>query len=203
VTDRHQSLIAVLDNKYLDLNNRCIQACINKERSAQKELYAQLLPYLNALSFRYLNETATRSDVLQESFVKIFTKITQYDSAKGTFKSWSARILINTCLDYNRKSDAQQNRRVDLSDVTIPVNPEVVNHMENEDLLRFIKCLPEKNYTVFNLYVIDGFSHKEISDLLEIDESVSRKRLSRAKKWLKEQLERKENLNNLHLNRQI
>ena len=110
----------------MNIKPQVIRACLLKQPAAQKELYVQLFPYLNALSYRYLNDSSLKSDVLQDVFVKIFTKLSTYDEQKGSIKSWAARILINTCLDYNRRSGSMRFQQVELSDVKVPVNPEIV-----------------------------------------------------------------------------
>lgn len=168
------------------ISQKCIEGCVNGDQLHQEELYRILLPYLNALCGRYLRDLAYRKDVLQESFLRIFNKIEQFDPLRGEFHSWSARILINECLKYNRSTKSKRTVRLDNSHTDLlAISPEVISQLSNDELLQFLKTMPEKYYEVFNLFVIDGFSHSEISEMLGIRVSLSRKRLMRAKDWLK------------------
>ncbi len=125
---------------------------------------------------------------MQDSFITIFNKIDQYKS-KGSFEGWLKRITINTALQkYREKSplqvvkeyeDEQEEPDIDLENTTISVDV----------LLKFIQELPDRYRLVFNLYVLDNFSHKEISKMLEISEGTSKSNLSRARKILKDKLE--------------
>lgn len=170
----------------MHVSHECIEGSINQESSSQKELYEVLLPYLNALCGRYLRDLAHRKDILQETFIIIFGKINQYDASKGEFHSWSAGILINECLKHNRSVRLRKTVKVDDHKSELAsISPEVISQLTNEELMRFLKTMPEKFYEVFNLYVIDGFSHAEIAGIVGIKESLSRKRLMRAKDWLK------------------
>lgn len=165
-----------------------IAACISNNRNAQRQLYDMLMPYLNVICQRYLNNQSERSDVLQESFISLFKNLHQFDIAKASFKTWATRIAINYCLKNNEKVKrlATQELVVNLHEPS--VRPEVLSELTNEELLQWVKKMPDNYYTVFNLFVVDGFSHKEISEMLKIEESLSRQRLSRSKSWLKDKL---------------
>lgn len=151
-------------------------------QTAQRELYDSLLPYLNALCGRYLNDTSVRQDILQEAFIVIFEKIGQFDPQRGAFHSWASRIVINACLKYNRRG--RRFFHVPIEEHEESVAPVVLSQFSNADLVRFLKTMPEKYYQVFNLHVVDGFSHEEVAELLGIKVSLSRKRLERARAWL-------------------
>lgn len=161
----------------------CIAGCLRGEQASQKELYDLMLPYLNALCGRYLNDTSQRQDVLQESFVILFKKLAQYEPQKGAFHSWAGRIVINNCLKQNKSGRSffqfEQNKHEK------PIEPDVINQLSNEDLIRFLKTMPRKYYEVFILNVVDGYKHEEIAELLGIRVESSRKRLARARAWLK------------------
>ena len=165
-----------------------IKGCLEGNRIAQKELYKCLLPYLNAICNRYLKNTSLRHDVLQESFITIFKKIDQYNSELGAFHSWSSRIVINNCLKHNqstKKFIAYKTVRFEKI-----IEPEALSLLGIEDVERFLKSMPEKYYEVFMLFVVDGFDHGQIAEMLEIKVELSRKRLARARVWIQERLKR-------------
>lgn len=160
-----------------------IQACKRKERVAQQQLYSILLPYLNLICKRYLINTSDTKDALQEAFIKIFSNINQFDSNRGQMKTWAIKITINCALKYNKKMYRFPTKELDVNEEQAS-DPEILAKLSNDDLLNLVKKMPKNYFVVFNLHVIDGFSHKEISEILGIEESLSRKRLSRARGWL-------------------
>lgn len=168
----------------MKIEKECIEGCLSGEATSQRELYDLLLPYLNALCGRYLNDTSHRKDVLQEAFILIFKNIGQFDSEKGAFHSWASRIVINLSLKHNKSSKTRFYSELDKQEELPQVNPEVVNQITDEELIRFLKTMPPKYYEVFNLHTVDGFTHEEIAEMLSIKVSLSRKRLARARAWL-------------------
>lgn len=170
----------------MEIKKECIEGCLRGENTAQRELYDLLLPYLNALCGRYLSDTSHRQDILQETFILIFNKIEQYDEQKGEFHSWASRIAINLSLKHNRSSKAEFYTQIESETTQPEVSPVVIDQLSNEELTRFLRTMPPKYYEVFNLFIIDGFTHKEIAGILEIKVSLSRKRLARARTWLQE-----------------
>ncbi|MFK7806193.1 MAG: RNA polymerase sigma factor [Saprospiraceae bacterium] len=170
------------------INIKLIAACVSNDRNAQKQLYDILLPYLNVICQRYLNNQSERSDVLQETFISLFKNLNQFDIAKASFKTWATRIAINYCLKNNEKRSRLATQELVVNLHEPKVNPEGLSNLTNEELLTWVKKMPNNYFTVFNLFVVDGFSHKEIADILKIEESLSRQRLSRSKTWLKDKL---------------
>lgn len=167
-----------------EINIKLIQQCASKDRLAQKQLYDVLLPYLNAIAKRYLNEKNNIEDVLQEVFVRIFKNIKNYDANKSSFKTWVTKITINCCWTDNKKNEDKYTQTYQETTHDIVTNPDVLEKLSTDDVRLWLKQLPENYYAVFNLYVIEGFSHEEIAEMLDIKISLSRKRLSRAKQWL-------------------
>jgi|LauGreDrversion4_2_1035121.scaffolds.fasta_scaffold37692_4 RNA polymerase sigma-70 factor (ECF subfamily) len=165
-----------------------IKGCLEGNPVAQRELYNCLLPYLNAICNRYLKNTSLRHDVLQESFIAIFKKIDQYNPELGAFHSWSSRIVINNCLKHNQSAKKFIAFKTALYEKTI--EPEALSLLGIEDIERFLKSMPEKYYEVFMLFVVDGFDHGQIAEILGIKVELSRKRLARARIWIQERLER-------------
>jgi len=173
----------------IKITNSLLNNCINNDSKAQKELYEMLLPYLRAIVQRYLRDNSYSLDVLQETFVKIFRSISNYDSSISPFKNWAAKIAVNSCLNFNARVI---NKRVeeltpDLNNIKFKDSD--VEIYSDEYLLSVLKSMPQQLYNVFNLSVIDGYSHAEIAKIIGISEVNSRTILSRAKKWLRDLME--------------
>ncbi|WP_412987554.1 RNA polymerase sigma factor [Pontimicrobium sp. IMCC45349] len=174
-----------------------IQKCKKNDTKAQSELYTLFSRKLFALSLKYSRSHAEAQDNLQDAFVTIFKKIEQYKN-KGSFEGWLKRILINTCL-YKYRSKG-------VFDIISEDNIEDVNvEIDNDDisldfLLLCIQELPDRYRLVFNLYALDGYSHKEISEMLNISTGTTKSNLSRARLILKQKIENyKANLNSQSL----
>ena len=173
----------------MKINNATIQECKKYNPQAQKLVYNTLLPYLNSICKRYLADLQSRNDVLQETFIKIFTKIDQFDPNKGAFKSWSARIVINACLQHSDKTISRKETELTSTEYQIPINPDIIDRLSNEEILTVLQKMPTAFYQVFNLYIVDGFNHDEIAAMLDIKSSLSRKRLGRARDWIARRME--------------
>ena len=169
----------------MNVKQELIDRCKKKKRHAQKELYTMLLPYLVAVVRRYLFDKSYEKDMLQESFVKIFENIDQYDQKKGLFHKWAVRITINTCLSHNskRRDIIEDEFYIEVHD--LPSEPLSYSGISNKKLLTLLDKMPQQYADIFNLFVIDEFNHKEIAIMLSITQDLSRKRLSRAKGWLR------------------
>jgi RNA polymerase sigma factor (sigma-70 family) len=181
---------------------KIINNCKQNDKVAQKQLYSILLPYLNPICKRYLNNSSDIKDTLQETFINIFSNINQYDPNRSQFKTWAVRIAINCALKYNKKMYQLPINEFIADQSTQTIEPEILSKLSDDDLLAFFKTMPKQYFEVFNLNVIDGFSHKEIGTILSIDESLSRKRLSRARTWLASKIGEK-NIENFRLRKFI
>lgn len=168
-----------------------IQRCISQERLAQRELYDRLLPYMTTIAHRYVDDRSYLKDVLQEAFISLFKSIESYDPGRASFKTWAVRILINQCLKMNRSRSDIKYMDGSIAELPSRIDSDVIGQLEDEVLMRFLKTMPEDNYKVFNLHVLDGFSHREVGTILNISEEVSRKRLSRARIWLEDHTDSK------------
>lgn len=160
------------------------------DRKAQSELYAKYRAYWYALCLRYNRNSQDAGDVLQDALIQIFSKLDQFDRNRGTFKSWSGRIVINQSLMFLRKKRPEQ-AGADISDYhSLELVEETpIDILSAEEITRLIQKLPDGYRVVFNLYVVEGYSHKEIAELLNISEGTSKSQLYKAKKSLKEQME--------------
>jgi len=161
--------------------------CQQGNRTGQKLLFKELWPYLNAICKRYINQPEDIKDILQESFMRIFKAINQYDSSKSHIKTWASRITINCCLQHNSKNRISI-LNDELNELHVVENPCVFEKASDNEILQALKQMPESFYQIFNLSVIDGYSHKEIAEQLKISEALSRQRLKRAKDWVKKNL---------------
>ncbi len=168
-----------------------IQGCVRGDRAAQKQLYDTFSSRMYGLCCRYVKNSADAEDVLVTAFTIIFARIGQY-RGEGSFEGWMKRIVINESLTFLRK-----NRKMSMTTSMegIPVDVTGVtpsDTLEQEDLLQMIECLPDGYRTVFNLYAIDGFTHKEIAEKLKISENTSKSQLSRARGFLQNLLAKTE-----------
>ncbi len=167
-----------------------IQKCKQQNLQAQAEVYQLFSGKLFALSLKYSRNKQDAEDVLQDSFITIFNKIHQYKN-KGSFEGWLKRIVINTALQkYRDKSPLQLVKE----EQNIENKEEVILEIDNPSLdlkflLQLIQELPDRYRLVFNLYVLDNYSHKEIAEMLKISEGTSKSNLSRARLILKQKIE--------------
>lgn len=187
----------------MNVSVELIKQCKVKDRRSQKELYHQLLPYLKAVCQRYIIKKVDLMDALQESFVLIFKNIDQYDSSKGPFHSWAVRIAINATFNYNKRVSVNNEDEFQLNFHDLSSEPEVFKNMSDEELFVLMKEMPKNYFDVFNLFVIDCFTHEEIAELLDISIPLSRKRLSRGRYWLKNALIKNAKINTSNLSKKI
>ncbi len=170
----------------MDLN--LINNCIEGQRDAQKQLFVMYNKKCFVLCLRYFTYREDAEDAMQDGFVKIFRDLYQFDRNKGTFDSWIKIIIIRTCLEKLRKRSfdhAELNDNLDLMET----NMSPLENLNLQYLTQLIQQLPVGYRTVFNLYVIDGYTHKEIGELLNISENTSKTQLMKAKNMLKSKLE--------------
>ncbi|MBQ7221871.1 MAG: sigma-70 family RNA polymerase sigma factor [Bacteroidales bacterium] len=145
-----------------------------------------------AVCRRYVPDVETAKDVLQEGFVTLFDKIGSY-KGDGSFEGWVRRIFVNKALMQLRKNDALKfSDDIALAETIDNPRCNTIEDIQVEELMKLINALPQGFRTVFNLYVIEGFDHSEISKMLKISEGTSRSQLSRARTWLLERIKRNE-----------
>lgn len=163
-----------------------IVACQKQDRKAQQMLYEQYAPTMFGLLKRYMPTREDAEDVLIEAFFKVLTNIDQYRE-KGPFGGWVRRIVINEALMALRKKH-NFNLTVEISDLDQPAAPKVVDRLAASDILSLLDQLPTGYRTVFNLYVVEGYKHREIADMLGISINTSKSQLILAKKRLQKLL---------------
>ena len=160
-----------------------VEKCINGDQNAQRALFEKFAPKMLGVCMRYAQNTEQAEDVLQESFVKVFSKLDMYKG--GSLEGWIRRIMINTSLDEIRKNKKFINNvAMDTVDFKIEQNGFILESMQAEDLLLLVNSMPSGYKTVFNMFAIEGFSHKEIGIELSISENTSKSQYSRAKAYL-------------------
>lgn len=161
--------------------------CRKGKPKAQKELYTILAPKMLGVCTRYIYDRAEAEHVMIGGMVKMFEKVSQY-TGEGNFEGWVRRIMVNESLMYLRKNK-NMSLEVEVNEAIMEPNYDSLNNqLEAEDLLKLITELPVGYRTVFNLYAIEGYSHKEIAETLNINENTSKSQLSRARKFLQTQL---------------
>lgn len=162
-----------------------IQFCIKGDRKSQKQLFEVYGPKMMSVCLRYAKNKNEAEDIFQEGFIRVFRHIENF-SFEGSFEGWIRRIMINTALKYNSKKSLGWNLNT-LDDIIQQFDksePDVVSMLTEEELLSYISRLPHGYRMVFNLFVIEGYSHKEIGDMMNIEESTSRSQLVKARKML-------------------
>lgn len=166
------------------ISDDLIRKCAKNDASAQRELYKLLASKLFAVCLRYTKIRAEAEDWLQDAFVKIFLNIKKYNF-EGSFEGWARRVTVNNILTELRKNKRWGNV-FDVDDVIDEVKAEesATGKMEYDDMLSFIQQLPEGKRIIFNMHVIEGFSYKEISELLGISEVTCRAQVAKAKNIL-------------------
>lgn len=163
------------------------RACKGRDAIAQQRVFKKYYGLMLAVCIRYAPNREEARDMLQDGFVKIFEKIDQYDESYS-FVAWMKRIMINTAIDQYRK-----NMRTPTSDdetvlLNESVDEDAIASLGYQEILKLIQLLPKGYRTVFNLYVIEGYSHKEIADKLGVAEGTSKSQLNKAKKILQKKI---------------
>ena len=167
-----------------------INACRKGDRSYQKRLYDSLAPKMFALCLRYMGRRDEAEDVLQDGFVTLFSKLDSF-SGEGSFEGWARKIFVNTALMSLRKRDAlKMSDDLDTARSLSTPSPSQLQNIGYKELLGLVADLPAGYRTVFNMFVVEGYTHKEIAQHLGISEATSRSQLQRARMLLQEKIGR-------------
>ena len=170
-----------------DIPEHILEACIEGSRSAQEELYRLVAPKMYGVCLKYSGNEDDAKDIMQDGFVKVFRKIEQF-SRKGSLEGWIRRVIVNTALEKYRSKVYLQSL-----DDSMPVKSEIVDQhvlesLTADEIMNLISDLSPQYRLVFNLYAIEGYSHKEIAGKLKISEGTSKSNLSRARSILQEKV---------------
>lgn len=176
--------------KIFNRYSKLLQNCKNNDRKSQEQLYKLFHAEMLRLCYRYLKSDLLASEALNTGFLKVFQNLSSFEQQKGELAGWIRTIMIRSCIDLSRKETRFHEvlQEAEEHNHTLPA-PDILNKLYVEDLLNYIRMLPAATQLVFNLSVIDGYSHKEIGEQLNINESTSRWHLSEAKKTLRALLE--------------
>ena len=168
-----------------------IEGAKSGDRRSQKAIYDLLSGKMYAVCLRYMGDRESAEDILQDGFVTLFSKLDSY-SGEGSFEGWARKIFVNTALMSLRKKDALKGSEdVDAAYNITTDDPTALDRIGYKDLLKMIAELPPGFRTVFNMYVIEGYSHKEIGEELGISETTSRSQLQRARVLLQSKIRNK------------
>lgn len=168
-----------------------LKGCKNNEKKAQQTLFNNFKSLYMGIAMRYLQDTELAKEVVQLSFIKIFNNLKDLKNLSA-FKSWSRKIVIHTALNESKRRKKRNKifvvKQEDNHALDKDIELDLIRKIDNQKLMELINTLPEGYRTVFNLYMIDGYSHAEISAMLGIEKSTSRSQLSKAKNKLSELL---------------
>lgn len=169
-----------------------IDGCIKDDRKCQEKLYRSYYRSMMNLCLRYTGSEADAMEVLNTGFYKAFKNLSSYDPHKGVFYTWISTIIIRSCIDHIKaRGKIRENYSLNhVAERTVPA--EIIEHLKLNELLACLKKLPRATSAVFNLYVIEGYSHKEIGKLLDIKEGTSKWHLSEARRLLQQQVKMNE-----------
>ena len=180
----------------MQVTEKLIKACVKSDRRAQERLYAYCYEKWMPLCFRYHRNEENARDILNQSFLKIINSLKKY-KIEVSFDAWSRKIIMNTIIDHYRKHK-KYNEQVQMHDTERELDyfassarNMAIDYFEQETVDDLINKLPQVTKQVFNLYVVDGYSHKEIGDMLEISDGTSKWHLSNARKILSKLIERR------------
>ncbi len=166
------------------LSAEIIKECIEGNRTAQEKLYNFYASRMRGTCLRYSSSVFEAEDIFQDGFIKVFAHLKNYKN-QGSFDGWIRRIIVNTAIDtYKKNIVAKDHVPYDTLEEDEIVQVEIEDNLDAEDLIAILSRLPAGYRMVFNLYAIEGFSHKEIAELLEITESTSKSQLFKARKQI-------------------
>ncbi|MCS7018396.1 MAG: RNA polymerase sigma factor [Cytophagales bacterium] len=164
-----------------------IRDCLANKRGAHELFYKRFYGYVMSIALRYSNHSEEAKEITNDSFVKVFKHLNRYDQHRP-IKSWMRRIVINTALDRLRKNKREL-RQTDIEQIVIPAPEEsVLQQLSAEDIMRMVQHLSAAQRAVFNLFEIEGFSHEEIGEMLDIPVGTSKSHLARAKMKLRQMI---------------
>lgn len=164
-----------------------IKGCIREDRDCQRELYRRFSGKMMAVCMRYAGNRMEAEDMLQDGFIKVFDHLPGF-KMEGSLEGWIRRIMVNNAIN---KIRANKMRFEDINEYAL--EPEhhdrsIIDRISEQDILKLISCMPQGYRYVFNMFAIEGFSHREIAESLGIEEASSRSQYAKAKKYLQQQI---------------
>ncbi len=180
-----------MNNEERDID-KIIDGCIQDDRKAQEALYRSFYRAMMNLCVRYTKNEADAMEVLNSAFYKVYKHIRKYDKRKATLYTWIRTIIINTCLDFIKAKSGQANWKELDQAAQVDLPPDVFVKISAADILKLVRQLPPATQAVFNLYVMEGFNHRQIAELLGTSEGTSKWHLSEARKILQQLISKNE-----------
>lgn len=171
----------------VDHLHKIVRACQEKNPGAQRELYNMFKSKMFGICLRYAGNADDAQDILQEGFLKVFEKISQF-GFKGAFEGWIRKIMVNTALEKYRLHYRQVSLKEDIAEIEYEQENDIAADIDMNELVKIIQDLSPRYRVVFNLYALEGYTHKEISEMLQITEGTSKSNLSRARTILQEKV---------------
>ena len=171
--------------------DKILEGCISGKRRAQNQLYKRFASGMLGVCLRYSKNIAEAEDILQEGFIKVFSYIKSFRK-DGSLEGWIRRIMINTAITHYKKNKIyfEEINDEEIGFIEETDKNEMFEPVDRETLLKLIQNMPEGYNLVMNLYVFEGYTHKEISGILNISENTSKSQLSKARKYLRNKLEK-------------
>ena len=181
-------LAMIFNNKYKEplSEKELIEGCIKKKVRCEKQLYDLHAPTMFTVCLRYAGDYHLAQDILQDGFVRVFQNLHQF-RFQGSFEGWIRRIMVSTALRHLKS----RMRVVSVENAEVDEKTEqdnMLGHLSAQELMNVIQTMPSGYRTVFNMYVLEQMSHKEIGDMLEIGEGTSKSQLAKARKFLQEKI---------------
>ena len=181
--------MAKISLKNLPADIDLVTGCIHNDRRAQERLYKQFYGAMAAICIRYTQNEEDTTEVLNNGFLKVFKNIQHFDPEKAGLYTWIRKIIVNTAIDFIRQN-SKHAVKLSLDHTTEPyIDSEAIQKLDAQELLALIRKLPPATQTVFNLYIIEGFTHKEIGLKMGISEGTSKWHLSEARRLLQKSLQ--------------
>nr|WP_282958224.1 RNA polymerase sigma factor [Halalkalibaculum roseum] len=172
------------------LLDRIIKGCCKRRRKSQKKLYKMFYGYGMSITLRYAESREEAAEILNDAFMKVFTNIKDFDIDKP-FKPWLRRIIINTAINhYHRTKKYREMDNVDFAEQSLSTREQILPGISYDEIIEMVQQLTPAYRTVFNLYVIEGFKHREIAEMLGIAVGTSKSNLAKAKRNLQAILEK-------------
>ncbi|MFT7589069.1 MAG: RNA polymerase sigma factor (sigma-70 family) [Limisphaerales bacterium] len=178
---------------------RMVTACVSQDRKAQEFLYKKFYGKMMGLSLRYARDRDEAAEILNKGFFKVFKSLGQYDNKKGKLEAWIYRIVMHSAIDHYR-TRIKPERKSTIEDLSAKdsqyKSESALDRLSAEEILALVHQLSPAYRTVFNMYVLDGFNHREIGEQLGISEGTSKSNLSKARKNLQKMLAKREEAEN-------
>lgn len=167
--------------------DQVIQGCKKNERKAQKLFVDNYSAYIYTICRRYVIEEFAAQDCLQNSLVQVLMNISKYKES-GSFKAWVSKVTVRKCLEYLRKNKKHNHSELESFDDPVECNGILVK-MELDEVMKFLKTLPYNYRMALNMFLVEGYSHKEIAEILDVSESSSRSLVTRGRKMIKDKFD--------------